>query len=79
MLEAKRKGINYRIIASGQNNIKDSDILKKTECGSVDLELSREENIIKSTIGLIIWWIMTYRNAIIKIRKKYRKFHCWWF
>lgn len=68
IIEAKNRGLNCKIIASGQNNITKSKILKKINCGTVDLELSYEKDIKKSAAGLLIWWINTYRSALKKIK-----------
>ncbi len=71
ILECKKAGLVYHIIASGQNDIKNSVILQKTECGYVELELSQEKDIRKSAIGLFSWWVNTYRTAQKRIRKEF--------
>lgn len=68
IMEAKKRGVKYKIIASGQNNIVDSKIFKKINCGQVDLELSREESIKKNAVGLFCWWIKTYLVSKRKIQ-----------
>ena len=70
ILECKKQQIKYYIIASGQNDIINSLILKKTDCGHVELELSKESDIKKSAVGLVKWWIKTYLIAKKKIRGK---------
>lgn len=67
IMECKNRNLKFNIIASGQNNVVHSEILKQIHV-SVDLELSKESEIKKSTIGLLRWWINTYKNAISKIR-----------
>lgn len=71
IIEVKNRGLQYKIIASGQNDITKSLILKKIDCGSVDLELSKESEIKKSAIGLMKWWIHTYIGATKKIREAF--------
>ncbi|MBQ6587224.1 MAG: UDP-N-acetylglucosamine 2-epimerase [Butyrivibrio sp.] len=71
MLELKRRGRKYHIIASGQNDITKSVIFQKTDCGNVDLKLSDEKDIKKSAAGLLSWWIKTYRSAASIIRKEF--------
>lgn len=68
IIEAKKRGVSYKIIASGQNNIVESRIFQSIECGTVDLELSKEREIKKSAVGLLSWWIKTYRKAAKMIR-----------
>lgn len=67
ILECKNRGINYAIIASGQNDIVHSRILSQIDCGGVDLELSKESEIKKSAVGLLKWWWNTYKSAAVKI------------
>ena len=64
IIEAKKQGLNYYIVASGQNDIVNSKILSTINCGKVDLELSLEKNIKKSAIGLLTWWIKTYKSSV---------------
>ena len=71
MLECKARGLDYNIIASGQNNIVDSQIFKQTECGHVDLELSSESDIKKTAAGLLVWWVRTKSRAVRKIRDRF--------
>ncbi len=63
IIECKNRNLNTHIIASGQNNIKNSAILKKANCGKVELELSDEKSITKSAKGLLLWWFRTYKSA----------------
>lgn len=68
IIEAKNRGIAYKIIASGQNDIASSTILQTINCGSVDLELSNEAEIKKTAVGLLQWWFRTYKGAAKKIK-----------
>ncbi|WP_051196903.1 UDP-N-acetylglucosamine 2-epimerase [Butyrivibrio sp. XBB1001] len=65
--ECRKRNIDCHIVASGQNDIKDSVIIKKTDCGEVELELSNEKDIKKTALGLLQWWIKTYRISRQKI------------
>lgn len=71
IIEAKKRGISYKIIASGQNDIVNSNIFRKINCGNVDLELSKESDIKKNAIGLLRWWIKTYSVACEKIKRQF--------
>ncbi len=71
IIECKNKGLRTHIIASGQNNIKNSVILQKTNCGDIELELSDEKNITKSARGLLEWWLRTYMSATSSIRQAF--------
>lgn len=71
IIEARNNGLTTHIIASGQNDIKNSDILRMTDCGRIDIELSDEVNIRKSAKGLVSWWIKTYAGSKKKIAALY--------
>lgn len=71
IIEAQKRGLNYYIVASGQNDIVNSKILSTINCGKVDLELSLEKDIKKSAVGLLTWWVKTYKSAI---KQFYRAF-----
>ena len=51
----KESGIPYIVIASGQNEIIDSDIAIKTGL-HIDLQLSSEDDITKNVFGLFSWF-----------------------
>ena len=61
VMEARH--IPYYIIASGQNDISKSRVLKYTNGGRIDLELSYEKDIVKSAKGLLKWFFKTYRTS----------------
>ncbi len=63
MLELKKAGRDYFVVASGQNDICKSRVLKSVNGGKVDLELSDEKNIRKSAMGLMGWYIKTAAKA----------------
>lgn len=68
--KVKEKGIPYKIIASGQNNIADTDIAKRLDI-KVDLQVSNEEDIKKNAVGLFSWWLKTLPKAKKAIYEKY--------
>lgn len=63
ILEAKKRGIYYEILSSGQNDISDSKILKFCNDGKYDVLLSNEDKINKNTIGLLSWFLTTKKRA----------------
>lgn len=63
MLELSRQKIPYSIIASGQNDLKKSSVLKALNAGQLDLELSEEKSIKKSAAGLLRWYVTTWFRA----------------
>ena len=72
IIECRNKGASCHIIASGQNDIKNSVILQYTSCGMVELELSEESDIQKNAVGLLRWWIRTYSTATKKIKAAFQ-------
>lgn len=68
MLAVQGLGVNYKLIASGQNDIANSRILQRALNKQVDLALSDEASIQKSALGLIKWFLKTKRTAAAKIR-----------
>ena len=50
MLQLQAQQVPYHIIASGQNDIVKSTILRALNGGHVDLELSKESDIKKSVV-----------------------------
>ncbi|MFT3982363.1 MAG: UDP-N-acetylglucosamine 2-epimerase [Lachnospiraceae bacterium] len=70
MLELKKNGIEFCIIASGQNDITKSSLMKVIGEEYLELELSQEGQIKKTALGLLSWWFQTYRIAgrIIKTK-----------
>lgn len=70
ILNVKARRIPFKIISSGQNDIIDSDIVKKTGI-NIDLILSNESDIKKNAIGLFSWWLKTMPKAKREIHAKY--------
>lgn len=64
MQELRDRGVPYRILASGQNDLKKSSVLRALNGGRVDLELSRESDIRKTAAGLLQWYAVTWRKAV---------------
>lgn len=69
ILEAKQRNLNFKIIASGQNDISKSRILEIVNDGKVDILLSDPLSIQKSTLGLLTWFITTRINAVSQLEK----------
>ena len=72
IIECKKIGFCCHLIASGQNDIKNSVIFQYTNCSKVELELSAEKEISKSVFGLLKWWFRTYSNATTIIRNAFK-------
>lgn len=60
--ELKRKNIPIKIIASGQNEIIQTDIARKTGL-KINVQLSYEKNIVKNVFGLFSWFFITLKKA----------------
>ncbi len=69
--EMNNRGIPYKLISSGQNDLSQSRVLKYATGGKMDLLLSREDEIKKSGLGLLSWFIKTKRSAKRKIVEKF--------
>lgn len=63
MLQLQAQQVPYHIIASGQNDIVKSTILRALNGGHVDLELSKESDIKKSAAGLMQWFAATWHKG----------------
>lgn len=66
-----KEKMNIHIIASGQNDLNKSIILKKFNDLSIDVELSQEDDIKKNAVGLLNWFVQTYLLSAKKIRQYY--------
>ena len=60
--ELKMKNIPVKVIASGQNEIIQTDIAQKTNL-KIDLQLSYEKDIVKNVFGLFSWFFKTMYKA----------------
>ena len=70
IIECQQKGCICHIIASGQNDLGRSRILPIIELNGQYIELGKEEDIIKSTAGLLKWFILTKASARKIIQKR---------
>ncbi len=68
--EAKKQSAHFKVIVSGQNEIKDTDIAKKTSL-KIDLQLSSEEDIVKNVFGLFYWFFKTVFSSKKKIKNAF--------
>ena len=57
------RGIDYKIIASGQNDISKSSVLKAVNGGRIDWQLSDEKDIKKTAAGLLEWYSKTWKTG----------------
>lgn len=71
IIECQKRNILCHIIASGQNDLKKSRILKYINLNGDILELSQESDIIKNAIGLLIWFLRTRKRAATSIKNKF--------
>lgn len=69
ILLTEKRNTPYCIIASGQNNILKSRVLAAANGGKVAVELSKETDIHKSTMGLFLWFLSTAISAKKSIMK----------
>ncbi|MGK9252804.1 UDP-N-acetylglucosamine 2-epimerase [Paenibacillus humicus] len=69
IIETQKRGIHYKIISSGQNEISFSNVLKRTNGGRIDVLLSNNADIKKSAVGLLLWFIRTSLRAINMVKK----------
>lgn len=71
IIECQNSGNICHIIASGQNDLNKSRIVKNIQLNGKYVELSKEEDIKKSANGLLSWFITTKRKAIAIIRQNF--------
>lgn len=63
MVELESRGIEYFILASGQNDIQKSTLFAALKHSGCDLVLSDSSTIQKTAKGLLTWFIRTARYA----------------
>jgi len=68
MQACSRNGLPFKLIASGQNDIEHSELLKHCGKDGVDLVL-HEGPIRKSALGLLLWLIKTLLTSAWKLRR----------
>jgi UDP-N-acetylglucosamine 2-epimerase (non-hydrolysing) len=73
IMECQKCGNICHIIASGQNDLNKSRILKFININGKLIELSKEENIKKNAIGLMSWFIDTKKRSMKVILKSFSK------
>lgn len=73
MIRARKRGIDYHVIASGQNDISKSRVLQFANDGQIDLQLSEEKDITKSSSGLMKWHMSTTKLAKREVADKLLK------
>ena len=66
----KKSGIPYKVIASGQNEIRNSDIARATSL-HIDLQLSNEADITKNVFGLFYWFFKYTLKSAKTIRESF--------
>lgn len=71
IMEMEKQKVKYYIISSGQNDISNSRVLEAANGGHIDLELSKENSITKSAVGLLSWYFNTSRNAVKTVREHF--------
>lgn len=69
--ELRARGVPCRIVASGQNDLKKSTVLRALNGGQVDLELSDERSIRKTAAGLLQWYAATWRGAAARMQQAF--------
>lgn len=71
IIECQKRNMHCHIIASGQNDLNKSRILQYVVLNGKYLELSKEEDIKKSAVGLLTWFVKTRLGAVKKIKKEF--------
>lgn len=72
MQEMERRSVEYRIIASGQNEIKKSDIFECVKKQKIDIEIG-DKKINKSVFGLFCWFMWTFFKSLKIFKKDIRR------
>ncbi|MBQ6993311.1 MAG: UDP-N-acetylglucosamine 2-epimerase [Lachnospiraceae bacterium] len=72
--ECQNRGSICHIIASGQNELNKSRIMKHIQLNGEFFELSKEKDIVKSALGLLKWFFDTKRKAIPAIQGKFKDY-----
>ena len=68
IIEARNNNIPYKIVATGQNKLIGTDVLKFCNENKVDIELSDPLKIKKSARGLLIWFLKTYFSSTKQLK-----------
>lgn len=70
MIECKKRRIAYKIVASGQNDIVNSTIWDKFDCGEIELVV-RPVRHITTGFQLICWWFKALLVAKSRIKRAF--------
>lgn len=70
LLSFKKRNIHFKIIASGQNDISKSELLKIADISPIDITISKEK-IKQTTIGLFTWFISTLFKGSFILRREF--------
>lgn len=73
IIECQEQGKECHIIASGQNDLKKSRILDFINLNGKFIELSKEESITKSAVGLFTWFFRTKQSAVNRILQDFSR------
>ncbi len=73
IMECMQRGGICHVIASGQNDLTKSRIMKEVSLNGKFMELSKESDIKKSAKGLLVWFAQTYLGAVRKIKCEFDK------
>lgn len=66
-----KKGLDVKIISSGQNDISKSRIWEVLPKQKIDLLLSEEKNIKKSAVGLVEWFLQMNKVAWKRVKDEF--------
>lgn len=71
IIACEKKGLDVKIISSGQNDISKSRIWEVLPKQKIDLLLSEEKNIKKSAVGLVKWFLQMNKVAWKRVKDKF--------
>lgn len=71
IIECQKTDALYHIIATGQNDIRNSRIMEFINLNGKYLQLSKEKDICKSATGLLKWFLSTKKKALKIIRQNF--------
>jgi UDP-N-acetylglucosamine 2-epimerase (non-hydrolysing) len=66
------RGADFKIIATGQNDIRNSDLLRSINIDNVDIVLS-DKKIRQTAASLLFWFIKTLVGGFFVLRKEFRQ------
>jgi len=71
IVACENKGLDVKIISSGQNDISKSRIWEVLPKQKIDLLLSEEKNIRKSAVGLVKWFLQMNKVAWKQVKDEF--------